>query len=274
MPIASATLICNMALGYAGVTKKISSVNPPDPSVAAQQCSNYYDPYLRQMLASFRWPWAVRRAALQPYTGNTWTASTTYTVGQLVQFGNNVYRALLGSTGAEPDKSPAQWAQVTRDGWGYTCPLPTDCISPICAWESPDVSAGDSLHPYFFPYDADLGQPGLRNPLSTQRPPFDIEDANDGTGNQVLITDLDSPVLKYVAYITNTYSYSDLFIDAFAYKLGVALNGALRSDVSKAQYCEQMYRSRLAEAISGANRDKQEDPEPMSEFEAARMGIY
>ena len=272
MPIASSTSICNMALGYAGVTKQISALT--DPSVAAQQCTNYYDQYLRQMLASFHWPWATRRAALNPYTGNTWAAVTAYTAGQLVQFGNNVYRALLGSTGAEPDTSPAQWFQVTRDGWGYTCPLPADCISPIAAWEAPDVSAGDSPRMWYFPSDSDLGQPGLRNPLSSQRPPFDIEDANDGTGTQVLITDLDSPILKYTAYITNTLSYSDLFIDALAWKLAVALNGALRSDEKKAASCEAMHVRRLAEAISGANRDKQEDPEPMSEFEAARMGIY
>jgi hypothetical protein len=274
--------ICNMALGYAGVTKQISSLT--DGSTQAQVCNTYFDAYVRQLLAAFHWPWATRRANLTVYSGNTWSSATAYTAGALVQFGNNIYRCLLANTNAEPDLSPAQWFQVTRDGWGYCAPLPPDCISPICAWESPNVSAGDSLRPYYFGEEDQGNVPGARAPISAWRTPFALEDAQDGTGQQVLLCDMDTPVLKYVAYVVapgtpialnaiSCPSMSDLFVDALSYKLGVALNAALRADPSKATVCEQMYRAKLAEAISGANRDQQEDSEPMSEFEAARMGI-
>ena len=262
--------ICNKALGYAGVNKQITDITSTS-SPSAQACNLIYEEYLRDLLEEFHWPWATRRANLTPYgTGAViWDAVTNFAVGAVVQYGPNAYRALLANQNATPDQSPANWFQLTRDGWKYTCPLPDDFVAGIEIWGKLAVSPNSRPQAYPFIMRSDT----IRAPLSVQRRPFDLEDANDGSGLQVLLTDLYSPVLKYTAFIDNPPSYTSKFVDAFAWKMAIALNSSLRSDESKAELCAKMAAQTLNAAISAANRNKQEDPEPMSEFEAARKGI-
>lgn len=265
----SAEAVCNLALGYAGVNKVITDIGSDSPS--AQACNTYYTEYLVQLLSEFHWPWATRRVRLNPYAGPQWDPAVAYAKGAPVQYGANVYKALLANQNYNPDQSLAQWFQFTRDGWAFTCPLPSDFVTGIEIWERPLISPLAVSHIY--PFNGDSRGNTLRSPLSVQRVPFDLEDANDGSGNQVLVTDLDQPILKYIALVTNPNSFSAKFTEALAWKLAVALNSTLRSDETKAELCTKMARSSLDAAVSDANRNRQEDPEPMSEFEAARKGI-
>lgn len=56
--------ICNLALSRIGIQQVILSLNPPDNSVSAAQCSLWYGFCRDYLLRAFAWPWAIQWAAL------------------------------------------------------------------------------------------------------------------------------------------------------------------------------------------------------------------
>lgn len=270
MPARSDADICNLALLHAGVNQRIGAL--ADRSAAAQACNTVYAEYRRQLHNEFRWPHAVKRIELTPYSGATYDPTVAYAQGDMTQFGRNVYRSLLAAnTNNQPDleASAAWWSQVTRDGYAYVCQVPDDLMSPIAAWQKPTVSQFGVPQPFYFsvPFEQNL-----RNPLSTERVPYVLENASDGTDDTVLLTDIQNPILKAVFDIVNPSAFPPPFVDAFSWKLSVPLALGLRGDEKKAAECEKMARMALAEAFTSVMRDQQEDSEPVSEFEAARHG--
>ena len=271
MPARADNDICNMALVYAGVNQQIGSLTQQN-SQAAQACNTVYAEIRRQILSKFRWPFSIKRAQLSPYTGVTYTAAQTFNLGDLTAYGANVYRALLGvNTGHQPDlnASAAWWAQITRDGWAYTCPVPPDFMEGIMLWEKLSVS-GLGSPPLF---SRDQSDANIRNPRAAGRTPFSVENANDSTDALVLLTDLDAPILEYVAEVTNPSAFPTMFTETFAWHLAVPLAMALRGDEKKAGECKKMADRTLSEAYVVSMRGLQQDEEPVSEFEAARGGI-
>ena len=262
--------ICNMALLYAGVNQKIGKLT--DLTAAAQACNTIYDEHRRNMLSALRWPFAIKRAQLVPYAGVTYDATRVFALGDLAQYGANVYRSLqaanLNHTPSD-NASAAWWFQVTRDGYSFVCPLPPDCLDPIEAWEKPTVSAFGL--PMVFSF-ADQKDFNLRNPRSDQRVPFKIENINDGTDLEVLLTDIDTPILRYTADVTNPAAMPTEFVEALAWDLAGPLAIGLRGDEKKGVACAAMAKAKLADAYVVSMRDQQEDQEPVSEFEAAREG--
>jgi hypothetical protein len=260
VPIESEAALCNMALGHAGVRTRITSLD--GPSVAAQQCKIYYAQYRDELIQKHAWPFATRRAALVPYAGSVWSAATTYALNDPVQYGSVVYKSLFaGNLNNAPPTSPAWWFQLTRDDYGYACPLPADFLSPIGIYPRPTGGSQVSS-----------SQVGSLIVLRSdqQRQPFKIEDANDGTGFQVLLTDLAQPGLVYKARIENTMSFSTEFVKALAWMLAPVLCMALRADPKAAQVLEGKSIITIREAIADAMRGQRQDPEPISEFERAR----
>jgi hypothetical protein len=274
MPARSVEDICNMALLYAGVNQRIGSLTQAG-SASAQACNTIYDEHRRNMMSAFRWPHAIRRKQLAPYSGSVYSATQVYAQGDLAQFGNNVYRSIqAANTGNQPDlnTSVAWWTQVTRDGYAYVCPLPDDCIDPIGIWEKLTVSSF-GLPPLWL-FDRDQSGANLRNPRSSERMPFVLENANDGTDLQVLLTDLDTPILKYVADVSNPATFPTEFVEALAWDLAGPLARGLRGDEKKGESCDKKAKERLAEAFVISMRDQREDQQPISEFEAARGGSF
>lgn len=272
MPARADVDIANMALLYAGVNQRISALT--DSSPAAQALNTVYAEIRRSLHNEFRWPHAVKRQQLFPYFGNQYAATGIYNVGDLVKFGNNVYRSLLGmNLNNEPDlnSAAAWWAQVTRDGYAYVCPVPPDMLNPIAVWEKLTVT-GASVAP-LYAFDNTPTMPNLRNPRMSQRTPFKLENANDGTDLEVLLCDLDTPILEYTADVTNPSIYPPMFVETFAWHLAAPLAMGLRGDEKKAQACEVMATRTLADAWVIAMRDMQEDEQPVSEFEASREGM-
>lgn len=264
MPADSVEVICNMALGYAGVRARINSID--EASAAAQTCKVYYTQYRDDLLNEYRWPFATRRADLVPYTGVVWSAAQSFNLGDLILYGATVYRSLAAANlNNQPNLSPAQWFQVTRDGWAFAYPLPPDFLDEQWVYEKPTITNTSVINsfqpPKFSP---------IRNPRSEERVPFAIEDANDGSGNQILITDADRPVLVYTAQITNTKSFSGPFVKALAYKLATALVKALRADPKAAELAKKEEKGEVAESVATEQRGIREDVEPPSDFEAAR----
>lgn len=269
MPARSDADICNLALVHAGVNQRIGTL--ADRSAAAQACASVYVEYRRQLHNEFRWPHAIKRVELFPYAGAPYDPAATYALGDMGQFGRNVYRSLQDANlNNQPDldASAAWWFQVTRDGYAYACPIADDLMSPIAVWQKPTVSQTGTPQPFYF----DLHGRNLRNPLSGERVPYVIENANDGTDDSLLLTDVKNPILKGVFDISNPSAFPPPFVDAFSWKLAVPLAMALRGDEKKAGECEKMARMALAEAFTSVMRDQQEDSEPVSEFEDARHG--
>ena len=97
-----------------------------------------------------------------------------------------------------------------------------------------------------------------------------IEDANDGTGTQVLLSDVLNPILLYTADIQDTNAWSSSFIDAFAWALAIELAGPLRADPKVASYCKSMFDKAFSDNVSSEQRGQREDQEPSSDFEASR----
>lgn len=263
MPIASEAALCNIALGYAGVNTRINSLD--EASAAARACKTYYEHYRDDLLNEQDWSFAVRRAELVPYTGTAFDSTHTYAAGDVVQYGSYIYRSLLDVNLAHtPPDNVAWWAQVTRDGWSTAAPLPADFLGPIEVYPKPSVSSTG------IPGSSGAGSSFFRNPRSEERTPYAIEDANDGSGVQVLLSDLDHPVLRYKAQITNPRSFSTAFIKALAWRLSSPLSLAIRADPKAAQALEVKAEGETRKQVANDMRGQQQDPEPVSEFEAAR----
>ena len=266
MPAASEAIICNMALARIGLGGTISSLNDPTP--AARACNTFYAQCRDSLLAMARWPFAIRRAILTNFTGSLWDGSVAYNVGDNVQWGDGVYEALTANSGQQPDQNLTNgtWRQLTRDGWAFAALLPVDFISGIQAYNQPSAAPGAAFPGYRRGYSS------LRTPRNDQRTSFTTEDANDGSGLQLFLSDLEAPVLQYVAQITLTQSFPPIFISALAWLLAIELIGPLRADVGRLKEAQMAFQGVLAEAISAMKRGEQDDPEPISEFEAAREG--
>lgn len=264
MGIASEAMICNMALGYAGVNATIDSLD--DSSAQAQACKTYYEQYRDQLLTAVQWSFARKRAQLTTYSGAAWSTTTTYAAGDLVQYGAVVYKSLQDSNlNKDPTVESSWWFKITRDGWGYVSELPSDFLQALEQWVTPSNSRTSTGLTYQV-----QPPPPIRAPLSSQRAPFAIEAAGDGTSNRVLLTDIQNPVLHYTAQITDTQAFPALFIEALAWKLSIVLNASLRGDPERAAAATKMYIAALGEAVAADNRGNREDPEPDSEFTQAR----
>lgn len=261
--------ICNMALGYSGVNSKVINFRT-DRSPQAEACRTYYDEKRNQLLAKIRPNFATVRSVLVALAGNPYAAGQTFGLNDLTKFGNNVYRSLQAANmNHQPGlaSSAAWWKQVTRDGYAFVYPLPGDCITPVAAWELPDTNGNNAV--VFDPVPV-LGV--QRSPRNDQRVPYALENSDDGQDTRALLSDLDSAVLKYIKVVSNPAAFPELFVEALAWDMAAPLVLALRSDTARAKELMPVARMALGEAWALGNREQQEDPEPKSEFEAAREG--
>jgi len=261
-----------MSLLYAGVNIRIGSITQPN-SAEAQACNTIYDEHRKNLLSALRWPFAIRRRQHVPFSGQAWDGTITYAKDIYAQFGDQLYQSLQAGNlnhGPSDNASAAWWKQITRDGYGFVCPLPDDCLDPIEAWEKPTVSQFSVVPIFSF---KDPSQTNLRNPRSNQRPAFKLENSNDGNDTVVLLTDLDTPILRYTANVSNPSSFPTEFVEALAWDLAGPLARGLRGDEKKGDSCDKKAMAKAAEAFVISMRDQQEDEEPVSEFEAARNGV-
>lgn len=265
MGFKSDTEICNMALARIGINKFISSID--DNNSRAEACKTFYASSRDRVLEMFPWSFAVKRAALSVLTGAAWDSATPYAAKDLVAYGSNIYRAKKATTNEQPDISTAAWDQVTRDGWGFVAPLPADCVTPLQIWQLPTASGVRTTvaHP--------IRPPVIRGERSDEREKYEVENANDGSDARILLCDIDKPVLKYVASVTNPTAFSALFGSTVAWLLAHELCGPLRADAKMAQTAYAGFHAALGEAAAASARQNREDDEPVSEFEASREGF-
>src|SRR5713101_523319 len=105
MPI-SEIAICNLGLARAGIRDFITSLD--DVSLAAQVSKIFYPIIRDYVLEAAAWPFANRRQLMVALGGPAYSATTTYTQGDTVQFLNLVYVSLkISNLGNQPDQSPS-----------------------------------------------------------------------------------------------------------------------------------------------------------------------
>jgi hypothetical protein len=56
--------LCNMAVGHLGRAGNIQAIRPPDGSVEADLCAQFYDQARDEVTERHTWPWATQRANL------------------------------------------------------------------------------------------------------------------------------------------------------------------------------------------------------------------
>lgn len=66
--MASVVQICNMALSHIGSEARVSSISPPDGSVEAGHCADFYDLARTELLEPGNWNFALKRAVLAQTT--------------------------------------------------------------------------------------------------------------------------------------------------------------------------------------------------------------
>jgi hypothetical protein len=72
--MASVVQICNMALSHIGSEARVSNISPPDGSVEAGYCADFYDMARTELLEPGNWAFALKRVKLAQTTNlsNAW----------------------------------------------------------------------------------------------------------------------------------------------------------------------------------------------------------
>lgn len=68
--MANAVDICNMALANLGDTADITSLNPPEGSMQAERCAQFFPVAVNALLEMHEWNFATKRQALAAYSEN------------------------------------------------------------------------------------------------------------------------------------------------------------------------------------------------------------
>jgi len=76
--MASDVGICNLALGHLGNRANVSAINPPDASVEAERCAEFYPIARDGLLERHAWRFATRRAVLAEVENTTTSWALAY----------------------------------------------------------------------------------------------------------------------------------------------------------------------------------------------------
>lgn len=136
----------------------------------------------------------------------------------------------------------SQSATTPANEFGYQYQLPTDCLRVIrTSWEANFFGGGTAVYSYpnggyaatFIPYRIEAGY---------------------------LLTDEASVTIEYVAQITDTLQFDDLFVDVLAQRLAAELCPAISDNTALTQrlwqiYAEKLQEARSIDAMEGSPRD-------------------
>jgi hypothetical protein len=216
----SEVTICNLALSHLGDTAAVQSIRPPDSSVQAQLCAQFYWVARNALLEMAAWGFATRRtllAALQPQTSDG--------------FALDANGCLVGP-------------------WRYMYALPSGVINALAVQEQETPGEYEA---FFGPIENDhfpsypegyLPVPGA--PLVVPQP-YALETRADGT--QMVLTNVHCAVLRYTTLVEDTTKFSPLFTVALSHLLASMLAGPiLKGDAGTAAATQQL---ELFNAVKG-----------------------
>ena len=125
----------------------------------------------------------------------------------------------------------------------YTYQLPADCLRPVRL-----------IVP------SSCGRPFSAYPVAGFEP----------AGNRRILCDLEDPVMEYVADVTDTTLFDDLFVQSFAYRLAAALAAPVAGNANLAQALMGNARQLEREAAAQSGRERR-DPATVNIYVEARM---
>lgn len=136
-----------------------------------------------------------------------------------------------------------------------------------------DVLDTEWAYRYQYPVDCALAQkimnPTYRTEGQDQKIPFEVMDQADGYG-KVIYTDQVDAILKFNQKITDLNKLSFSAIQALAILLAANIATPLRVDAKIIAGAQKQANGWLAEAANFAMRERQDDPQPQSEFVTGR----
>ncbi len=186
----SAVAICNVALSHIGDSANVVSIDPPEGSAQAGYCATFYPLALASLLEMSTWDFATVRQALAAVTNpsSTWLYAYAYPAGAI-----NVISVL-------PSDALDDYSQNFATAG-----------SPV-----PFAVGGPPLPDFSYANPADY---------SYTPQPYQLE--QDGEGNQIVLTNCDSAVLRYTIDVTDSSKFSPLFVMALSYLLASMLAGPI-----------------------------------------------
>ncbi len=188
--MASVVSICNTALSHIGDTANVTSINPPDGSAQAGYCATFYPIALSALLEMANWGFATVRSTLAAVSNpsTTWLYAYAYPA-KVINF-----IAVLS-------------ADALDDYSQNFATLDTNV----------DFSMGGAAFPDF----------SYANPADNFYSPQPYEVEQDGNGNQIILTNCDSAVLRYTIEEDDPTKFSPLFVLALSYLLASMLAGPI-----------------------------------------------
>lgn len=111
--MASAVKICNMALSHVGSDARVSSIDPPDGSVEAGHCADFFDTARAELLEPGTWRFALKRADIAQTTNLSDAWAYAYALPSDCLRALRVLRAGAGLTVFSDERLPAP---TDRDG--------------------------------------------------------------------------------------------------------------------------------------------------------------
>ena len=148
---------------------------------------------------------------------------------------------------------PAQVAYAFNQ-WQYAYAAPADCLNVVAILDAdaPDDYSG------VLPMAAT--QFGTVNAGQGIYQPKAFECETDADGRQIILTDQEDPVLRYVAYVTDTTRFSPLFVTTLSWKLAAMLAGPIikgeegRAEAKRCEAMAAMYLGKAAESDATQRR--------------------
>lgn len=155
--------------------------------------------------------------------------------------------------------------------WKYAYALPADAIN-IIAVMPPD--AHDDYATRFLPTDTPSFAHNYSPMISAGRyspQDFTVEVGDDG--NHILYTNQEKAMLRYTMYVTDTTSYSPLFVMALSWQLAAMLAGPiLKGDAgsAEAKRCTQMAMGYVSSAKSSDSNQRRNSLEHIVPWTSGR----
>lgn len=158
----------------------------------------------------------------------------------------------------------------------------TEVLHETCAWpfatrreELADLGTppDDWAYRYKYPTDCKLAQkivnPAARTPGTDRKIPFEVIDLDDAYGKAIL-TDQPDAILQFNRLTTDVTLWSSSFVQAHSMGMAAHIAMPLRVDTNIVRYVGAQFSNWLAEAVNLKQRERQDDPEPQSEFATTR----
>ena len=230
----SEVTICNLALSHLGDTAQVTSIKPPDGSVQAQLCANFYYQARNALLEMHAWGFATRRAVLA-------AVSDPLAAGNHFPFHGTPNVPTPWPPSGPNQTSPFQHFDCEGKPWRFSYAKPSAvltvlAVQPRQAQNDYEVSFGPIERDHFPPYPQGyLPVPGA--PMYVPQP-YAIETLDSGL--QVVLTNVPDAVMRYTTVVTDTTQFSPLFTLSLSYLLASMLAGPIIKGDAGMQAGEQM----------------------------------